>query len=182
MIVLVTDIDEFKYLNTQRPQVCDARSKPGRAMQHTVKSKQADVKHEHKTINSAEDTRPWKERTKLVLSMLRKKPVIHLKAQSPEITTVLHRSFEIGQLIIAFGRDVDSKMTVSEVSTMYNPMAPGANGLDYIALEALITAAEEQGFDGEFDIAHQLEEGSVKYYIEPMRNYVCLMHYSSSSD
>lgn len=116
-----------------------------------------------------------------MLLIVRKKPEVQIKSQGPEITAVMHRSFEIGQLMIAFGRDGDSELTVSGVATMTTPMVPGANsGLDRIAHEALIAAAEEHGFDGEFDIAHRLEEGSLRLYIEPLRAYVRNQHFLSA--
>ncbi|OSD02199.1 hypothetical protein PYCCODRAFT_410046 [Trametes coccinea BRFM310] len=41
---------------------------------------------------------------------------------------------------------------------------------------ALINAAEEQGYDGQFDVAHRLEAGSELQYINPLCNYVSTPH------
>ena len=46
------------------------------------------------------------------------------------------------------------------------------DGLNKIAQQALIKAADIRGYDGEFDIADHLECGSYQDYIKPLVAYV----------
>ena len=47
-----------------------------------------------------------------------------------------------------------------------------AHGLNHYGVDALIKAAEILKLDGEYDVAHRLELGSMALYIRPLSNYV----------
>lgn len=102
--------------------------------------------------------RTWLPRTGIVIHFEGKTPTIQMKAQSTVIADVLRLSFEIGKIKMA----CDDK---------YSPMALG--GLEKIAADALVAAADKLKYDGENDIADRLEwEREQDNYLVPMRNYV----------
>lgn len=119
--------------------------------------------------DSADDT-PWLPRTNLKIYMKSKKTaVIGLKDQDPELQKVIHASYEFGKLALVVGNPNGLlEMSNEAVLKMSTPF--GTRGLEHIALLALIRAAERNGYDGEFDIAHRLEAGSETLYIEPLQD------------
>ena len=50
-----------------------------------------------------------------------------------------------------------------------------AHGLHQYGVDALIKAAEDLKLDGELDVAHRMELGSMPLYIKPLSNYVRLV-------
>lgn len=102
--------------------------------------------------------RSWFPRTNLVFYFEGNTAVIKLKAQNTVMSKVLQLSFEIGKVKMA-------------CDNSYSPM--GIGGLEKIAADALIAAAEALKYDGEDDVADRLEcEEENSTYLHPLRNYV----------
>lgn len=57
-------------------------------------------------------------------------------------------------------------------SEKYSPLA--ADELEKIAMDALIQAADDLGYNGEGDVMHRLTKGSLRDYKEPLR--YCVGH------
>lgn len=102
---------------------------------------------------------------------LGKTAAIGLKEQNSDIQKVIHASYEFAKLALVVG-DPDAMLAMPNdaVLKMSSPFAVG--GLEKIALASLLKAADSCGYDGEYDIAHRLEEGSQHRYIDPLVNYV----------
>lgn len=108
----------------------------------------------------------WLDRTEIVIHLDGKTPTVQVKEQSSVIATVLRLSFEIGKVKMA-------------CDGQYSPMAIG--GLEKIAADALVAAADELKYDGEDDIADCLEhKEELDTYLTPMRNCVRLLTFTSS--
>jgi hypothetical protein len=101
----------------------------------------------------------------------KKTAAMGLKEQNADIQKVIHNSYEFAKLALVVG-DPGAllKMSNEEVLKIASPF--GLGGLDEIILAALIKAADLSGYNGEYDIAHCLEEGSRQLYVEPLVNYV----------
>ncbi|KAI0823923.1 hypothetical protein BC628DRAFT_489318 [Trametes gibbosa] len=93
---------------------------------------------------------------------------VFLRRCTPAIKNVLHASFDRGKRIIAMGDDI-VYADIKAIETIPTPF--GMRGMEQIALRALITAADNLGYDGQHDIADRLEHGSEELYIAPMRYY-----------
>ncbi|KAH9946455.1 hypothetical protein B0H21DRAFT_822759 [Amylocystis lapponica] len=154
-------------------QVTSAKSWP--SGEHAIKAERPESPAlcDRRDGSDSHDGRPWKPCTELELTFNRNTPEIKLRRQRPEITAVLCQSFVLGAYQLVFGRyidgDEDPAVIGAATSTVATPMVSG--GLERIALEALIKAAESLGFDGEFNIAHRLEDGSADFYIQPLWSY-----------
>ncbi len=83
---------------------------------------------------------------------------------------VLRRSFKLGPYRMAFGAEPVFDPESILLQKMYTPL--GALGIEKLSTDALIEAAESYGYDGQYDIAHRLEEGTEDDYIVPLRAYV----------
>lgn len=122
--------------------------------------------------DSDTDSTSWLARTDISRALKRPSKntwTVGLNKCRTEIKHVLKGSFEHGMTHIAMGNGVcitDPKKTASMVTPF------GSQGIDQIALGALIAAAEDLGYDGANDIAHRLEAGSERRYVAPLRSYV----------
>ncbi|KAI0362932.1 hypothetical protein BV20DRAFT_1058508 [Pilatotrama ljubarskyi] len=94
---------------------------------------------------------------------------ILLKPLGPEMRSVLTTSFATGSFRLVFGNKVTDEGPEDRVRVMQSPMA--ALGMERLAIEALIEAAESLGFGGEGDVAHRLEDGDTERYVAPLREY-----------
>lgn len=127
-----------------------------------------------------DSTIPWKPRTNITIHMRSKKTAaIGLKEQNSDVRKVIHASYEFGRLALIIG-DVQEMLDTANNALLRMNTPFGARGLEHIALRALIKAAESNGYDGEFDIAHRLEQGSDCLYTEPLQDYVRLHPFSQS--
>ncbi|KAH7903175.1 hypothetical protein BJ138DRAFT_1196197, partial [Hygrophoropsis aurantiaca] len=116
-----------------------------------------------------EIARPWLSRTNLELTFRGSTAEIAIKRQAPEMQDVIRGSFNLGMIAIAFGNQADLDISPTAAATMVTPMS--ATGMEKISHTALIQSAEAAGYDGENDIAHRLEEGSVSRFIKPVVDY-----------
>lgn len=128
-----------------------------------------------------DDTLPWKQRTHLTVYMRSKKTAaMGLKEQNPDIQKMIHASYEFGKLALVVGDPEELlKMSDNAVLKLSSPFSP--HGLEDIAHRALIKAADANGYNGEYDIAHRLEEGSATLYIQPLQDYVSISTCTTSS-
>ncbi|KAG6372405.1 hypothetical protein JVT61DRAFT_7878 [Boletus reticuloceps] len=123
----------------------------------------------------------WKPRTHLNIYMKSKKTAaIGLKEQNPDIRKVIHASYEFGRSALTIG-DMEALLGMSNDVLLRMSTPFSTRRLEDIATHALIKGAESNGYDGEFDIMHHLEEGSQTLYIEPLQDYIahCLALYRS---
>lgn len=109
--------------------------------------------------SDGDDSEPeWLARTNVILTPGSR--TIGLQAQSSPMKAVLRSSFKIG-----------TRKMISE--TRYSPLAD--DGLDVIAANALVDAADELGYGGEGDISDRLVHDNLEYS-QPLRDYVSLFH------
>ncbi|KAH7905035.1 hypothetical protein BJ138DRAFT_1118847 [Hygrophoropsis aurantiaca] len=161
-------------LEDEMPKIKDsdnARSKGKQCKPAVVKDEDELEYDAHLPFNTEDDDEEcWLSRTHLNLMKKGRNNVeIAIKAQGPEIREVIRGSYDLGMRSIAFGHKGASNISPDEVMDMTTPLVTG--GLERIALAALVESAEHAGFDGEFDIADRLEQGSPKLYIKPIRDY-----------
>ncbi|KAL1945897.1 hypothetical protein VTO73DRAFT_1899 [Trametes versicolor] len=98
---------------------------------------------------------------------------INIKKCPDEVQEVLRASFDRGMILLAFGDGtVYPDIAVLQSESFVTPFE--MQGIERISLDALITAAETLGFDGQYDIADHLETGSEREYIGPLRSYISL--------
>ncbi|TFY64161.1 hypothetical protein EVJ58_g2807 [Rhodofomes roseus] len=121
--------------------------------------------------NSADDD-TWHPRTRIDIIENPQSVKINLRAQDDVMKQVIRYSYNIGDRMVVFGREDDRKSNtdLQMLTKLLTPMDKA--GLDRMALEALIQAADALGYTGEHDIADRLERGSYKLYIRPLTVYV----------
>lgn len=96
-----------------------------------------------------------------------------IKPLGHDMRTVLSNGFSMCAYYAAFGHPdltIESSDLVAVIRGMNSLMS--ATGIKELSMRALIAAAEQLGYDGEGDIAHQLEDGDKDTYIYPLRSYV----------
>ena len=102
---------------------------------------------------------------------MKKTAAIGLKEQNGDIQKIIHGSHEFAKLVLVVGDpEAMLKMLNNEVLKMASPFE--MEGLEKMAFALLINTANSSGYDGEYDIAHCLREGSEKHCVEPLVNYV----------
>ncbi|THV05938.1 hypothetical protein K435DRAFT_960758 [Dendrothele bispora CBS 962.96] len=99
---------------------------------------------------------PWLEHTDLTTSQRGRTFTTAMSGQTPEMHKVMEQAIKVGK----------HKMLLDHT------FCPVGQELKQIAFAALIAAAEELGFDGEYDIADRLERGDNDRYIKPLVNYI----------
>lgn len=129
--------------------------------------------------SDASDDEPavaWLPHTDITRALKRKSENrfgINIKKCPDEVQEVLRASFDRGMILLAFGDGtVYPDIAVLQSESFVTPFE--MQGIERISLDALITAAETLGFDGQYDIADRLETGSEREYIGPLRSYVSL--------
>ncbi|THV04626.1 hypothetical protein K435DRAFT_790842 [Dendrothele bispora CBS 962.96] len=123
---------------------------------YTTKSKQAVVTSGD--TNNSESTLDWGIRTNIVLEPHKESTrsyKLALKGQNSDIRAVIDRARVVGVF-----------MLVSDTKK-----CPVSKNLKSIALNALITAADELGYGDQGDIADRLEQGDILKYIKPLAKY-----------
>ena len=138
---------------------------------------------------------PWLTRTDITsaLRQISKKTwEITMSDLNPVMAKVVRTAVEVGAIALQLGpynlklADEHTKNNASNGSdsdsqskdewgervhvVKYTPFQP--HGLNEYGVDALIKAAEILRFDGEYDVAHRLEVGSMALYIRPLSNYV----------
>lgn len=117
----------------------------------------------------------WLPRTEIEVIRGRRSINMKMTEQNPVMQQVLHCAFKSGDRIIAFGAkdepvlDMDS----AAIRALVTPFEK--DGLDGIALKALLEAAELGGYDGDGDVAERLELGSTRDYIKPLVLYASIL-------
>ncbi|KAI0825389.1 hypothetical protein BC628DRAFT_1419347 [Trametes gibbosa] len=88
-----------------------------------------------------------------------------LGIQEP-MASILRLAISLAEAHIVFG--------IPDIADRHDPPYTPfeLTGLAQFSIDALIMAAEQKGYDGEYDIAHRLEAGSEAEYILPLSNYV----------
>ncbi|KAJ8092678.1 hypothetical protein PM082_007007 [Marasmius tenuissimus] len=99
----------------------------------------------------------WHERTNVIVTAKNRSYEAKLTGQPPTMRRIMVNGIARGKL----------KMITND---MYSPV--GVESLKQLAHAALVEVAEEEGFDGEGDICHRLEEGDSEQYIKPIVSYV----------
>ncbi|KAI0736357.1 hypothetical protein C8Q72DRAFT_879700 [Fomitopsis betulina] len=94
--------------------------------------------------------------------------------QNPVMQQVLHCALKSSDRIIAFSAEDEPvlDMDSAAICALITPFKK--DGLDGIALKALLEAAELCGYDGDGDVAERLELGSTRDYIKPLVLYASL--------
>ncbi|KAI0822412.1 hypothetical protein BC628DRAFT_1417744 [Trametes gibbosa] len=88
-----------------------------------------------------------------------------LGIQEP-MASILRLAISLAEAHIVFG--------IPDIADRHDPPYTPfeLTGLAQFSIDALIMAAEQKGYDGEYNIAHRLEAGSEAEYILPLSNYV----------
>ncbi|KAH9905101.1 uncharacterized protein B0H18DRAFT_1132188, partial [Fomitopsis serialis] len=119
-------------------------------------------------VDGTSDNMVWMARTEIDVIQGKRSINMQMKDQNAIMQQVLHRAFEIGDRIIAFGSDDESVLSM-DFAALHGIITPfEKDGMDGIALRAMIEAAEQLGYDGDGDIAQRLELGSTRNYIRPL--------------
>ncbi|THU88809.1 hypothetical protein K435DRAFT_865908 [Dendrothele bispora CBS 962.96] len=103
----------------------------------------------------------WHARTNIVLDSYTPTTrtfTISLTSQNTEIKAVIDKTLKYGTLML-ISDDGHCGLSIT--------------GLKALAYSALISAAEDEGYDGEYDIADRLERGDSRKYKDPLIKYVC---------
>ncbi|KAJ3755561.1 hypothetical protein EV360DRAFT_72770 [Lentinula raphanica] len=93
--------------------------------------------------------------------------------QNSSIKQVLAKAITHGVFLIlsapnyVYNEDLDSNDPANDE---YCPLT--VTGLKTMSFDALVWAAEQLGFDGEYDIADRLEKGDPTHYVDPLVSYV----------
>ena len=104
---------------------------------------------------------------------------MNIKEQSSTIQGVIRRALDLGVIYLVLGIPRSAALTPDDAGmSMVTPFS--TSGLHSLAITALITAAEEHGFDEEGDVVERLTSGSEKSYIKPLRTHVRIDFISSS--
>ncbi|KAI9065724.1 hypothetical protein FKP32DRAFT_1602235 [Trametes sanguinea] len=115
---------------------------------------------------------PWMPRTDISRGLKRQSAntwSLLIKPLGHEMKSVIHASYDLGRAFVAMG-DGTVFSNADESDTMTTPF--GGQGITSIAHDALIAAADDLGYGGEYDIADRLENGSKRHYITPLSSYV----------
>ncbi|THU90525.1 hypothetical protein K435DRAFT_256625 [Dendrothele bispora CBS 962.96] len=131
-------------LQSEFPQVSD-KALPTSRLKSSTKS-QSVKQHDHEEKKEDE---PWLPRTDIVVhrqSEWGKTYYFQLEGQNEHIVQVMQKAFDIGKSSV-----------LSVLDSEHCPVSP--QGINAIALAALIAAAEKCGYTGGYDIADRLETG-----------------------
>ncbi|KAH9924054.1 uncharacterized protein B0H18DRAFT_1120129 [Fomitopsis serialis] len=141
----------------------------------------ARMKSRHPGLVPANDTVKtikWLSRTDIEIIRRKHSVKIDIKPQSAVIIQLIHFSYGFGDQMVVFGREEDRQLKTaadfSDVNSMLTPLEK--DGLDRMAYEALVQAADGLGYGGHGDIAQRLEIGSDEDYAKPLRAY--LVHHT----
>ncbi|KAI0734757.1 hypothetical protein C8Q72DRAFT_791522 [Fomitopsis betulina] len=123
------------------------------------------------TSNADMSEPSWLLHTNLILKKGSRSYHMDIKPQNADIQAVLKESYVIGDRLVTLGDAMDILVKdLAWIMVFATPMQK--DGLNKIAQQALIKAADIRGYDGEFDIADHLECGSYQDYIKPLVAYV----------
>ncbi|KAJ3752865.1 hypothetical protein EV360DRAFT_88335 [Lentinula raphanica] len=115
---------------------------------------------------------PWLPRTDIVLKSFTEAThtfKVSKTDQNSSIKQVLAKAITYGVFLIlaapdyVFNEDLDPNDPSNDE---YCPLT--VTGLKTMSFDALIWAAEQLGFDGEYDIADRLEKGDPTHYVDPL--------------
>lgn len=94
---------------------------------------------------------------------------VNLATMQEPMASVVRLAINLAMIHIVFGiPDIPNKK--APPYTLFDH-----TGLAQFSIDALIAAAEEKGFQGQYDVAHRLEAGSEVEYILPLCNYVSIV-------
>ncbi|KAI0765842.1 hypothetical protein BD413DRAFT_494506 [Trametes elegans] len=119
---------------------------------------------------------PWLHRTDItpgLTKVSRNTWGININSLLPPMSEVVRGTMATGKIYIAFGLPGYAESD-DPPYMIFEDTRPAS-----FAIDTLISDAEAKGLDGEYDVAHRLEEGSEIKYINPLCNYVahCLRAY-----
>ncbi|KAF8197082.1 hypothetical protein BJ912DRAFT_1056162 [Pholiota molesta] len=120
--------------------------------------------------DEGDDDSDWMSRTKIQLSYQNSTPRVNLKDQSGIMQAVIRRALDLGEVYLVLGTPDAHDLSPEGAATMNTPFSIA--GLHSLAITALVSAAQEHGYNKERDIAERLTEGSERYYIKPLRTHV----------
>ncbi|KAI0765847.1 hypothetical protein BD413DRAFT_615387 [Trametes elegans] len=91
--------------------------------------------------------------------------LLKIKGLGREMNDVVHHAFTKARLFLTLGY---GNIIEDPEETSQMPTPVGLKGIELLALEALIAAAEERGYDSQYDIADRLERGDEQLYVMPL--------------
>ncbi|TFY50700.1 hypothetical protein EVJ58_g10929 [Rhodofomes roseus] len=142
-----------------RPAQVTSKTKKHAQTSHHAGSVSVDNKH-----NSIK----WRARTMIAIIENPKSVKMAKRAQNGNVQQVMSHAYILGDQMVVFGRKEDRGLdiTINTVNTMLTPLDKA--GVDRIAYEALVQAADVLGYTGEGDIADRLERGVWEHYAKPL--------------
>ncbi|KAL7281043.1 hypothetical protein ACG7TL_004345 [Trametes sanguinea] len=121
-------------------------------------------------MEEASESTPWLSRTDISTGLKRVSRntwTVNISSVREPMSSVMRRAIYLAELYFVFGLPGDANDAATPPYTAFQ-----VNGPSQLAIDALIDAAVELGYDEEFDVAHRLEDGSESRYINPLCNYV----------
>ncbi|KAH9835182.1 uncharacterized protein C8Q71DRAFT_848893 [Rhodofomes roseus] len=159
-------------LKTEVPVIRPVQAAPKATVQSQRRNAPAHATATAVQVDNSADDDTWLPRTRIDIIENPQSVKINLRAQDEVMKQVIRYSYTIGDQMVVFGRkdDRDSNADLEALTQLLTPMDKA--GLDQMALEALVQAADALGYTGERDVADRLERGSYKLYIRPLTVYV----------
>ncbi|OSC97723.1 hypothetical protein PYCCODRAFT_1481116 [Trametes coccinea BRFM310] len=121
-------------------------------------------------VEEASDSTPWLSRTDIstgLKKVSRNTWTVNISSVREPMSSVMRRAIHLAELYFVFGLPGNADDAATPPYTAFQ-----VNGPSQLAIDALIDAAVELGYDKEHDVAHRLEDGSESRYINPLCNYV----------
>ncbi|EJF57440.1 hypothetical protein DICSQDRAFT_173997 [Dichomitus squalens LYAD-421 SS1] len=121
----------------------------------------------------------WLQRTDITDALTpssSNKWTVNLKPMGPELHAIMKLSFTLCQMHFVFRDLNDPPLTSSEQVPRIVTGFDNAGANDF-ALQALVKAATDKGYDGENDIVDRLLYGSPNLYVDPLVGYVSISYW-----
>ncbi|KAH9840304.1 uncharacterized protein C8Q71DRAFT_721998 [Rhodofomes roseus] len=154
-------------LRSEMPEI-----RPAQVTPKTKKHAQTSHHAGSVSVDSKHNSIKWRARTMITIIENPKSVKMAKRAQNGNVQQVMSHAYILGDQMMVFGRKDDRGLdiTINTVNTMLTPLDKA--GVDRIAYEALVQAADVLGYTGEGDIADRLERGVWEHYAKPLAGYV----------
>ncbi|TBU24683.1 hypothetical protein BD311DRAFT_780813 [Dichomitus squalens] len=125
------------------------------------------------SVPTSEDDRNWLQRTDITDALApwsSNKWTVNLKPMGSEMHAVMKLSFMLCQMHLVF-RDLDDPQLTAPEQVAGIVTGFDNAGMNDFALQALVKAAMDKGYDGENDIVDRLLYGLANLYVDPLVGY-----------